>query len=414
MTTIQIGNEANVKDIAQEFRDILAKISTYTTNEASYDSAIQEFETELAEEISLQRILDENDASNFTAIRDALQAFQEKNDIQTKFARLQELHASIQAVVQDNNQKLRGHTEVVEFVAAINAEQNLPAAEGIPTLIQDIRNFLISEGRTGDNTPCTVFSNFVPTRHSETPGAFTAMYLDGETWLSLEAWNVPSGWTHMTDNRYRTLMFWVKKDMNEPVNDCGIFGWGTMSVDCGGFGVVLQDGDAKATVGGVVSRPFAASNLDDGLWHHIVIENVNGKIIQYLDGIHVGEHLLGSITTSFQPGNSGVYLGGAPDDPTLGFGTSGGKFFKGYIAEIGIHKRQIFDLIDRGRLTDLIDAVNWGGGLGDGNLGSYLGHDLVAYYNFKDGHLDEKVNGGNELTLRAGTIDLVSTNLRNL
>jgi hypothetical protein len=61
-----------------------------------------------------------------------------------------------------------------------------------------------------------------------------------------------------------------------------------------------------------------------------------------------------------------------------------------------------------------MNAVLWGGGLGDGNLGSFLGHELTHYYNFKDGHLDEKVNGGNELTLRAGTIDLVSTDLRNL
>ena len=205
-------------------------------------------------------------------------------------------------------------------------------------------------------------------------------------------------------------MMWVKKDMTEPVNDCHIFGWGALDMPKSGFGAVLHGGDVQATVGGQDYRSsFASSSLDDGLWHHLVIENANGKIIQYLDGVAVGDYLLGSLTTTFSPSDpqqaSGVFLGGTGN---------GNSKFKGYVAEIGVHKRQVFDLVERGRLTDIINARLWGGGLSDGNLGDLLGHELVAYYNFKDGHLDEKVNGGNELILRSGTIDLVSTDLRNL
>jgi hypothetical protein len=310
------------------------------------NEAIQEFENELAEETSLQKILDENDSSNFTAIRDALKAFQEKNGVEEKLARLQELYTNIQTIVEENDQKLRGHAEVENFVNTINSESKLSAAENIPSVIKSVRDYLLSKGRTGDNTPYTVFRTLAPRKqHSETPGKFTSMYLDGNTWLSLETWNIPNGWEHMANSEGRTLMFWIKKDMNEPVNDCGIFGWGTMSADNKGFGAVLENGELKATTGGEAGYSTFSSSLDDGLWHHVCIEQANGKIIQYLDTKKVGEHVPNSVVTSFESGNSGIYLGGAPESPTLGFGRSGGKFFKGYIAEIGIHKRHIFDLI---------------------------------------------------------------------
>ena len=234
--SIQIGNEANIKDIADEFRVILEKINIFMNKEPEYIIDIQTFEKELLEEKSLQAILDDNNPENFKGIRDLLFSFQQKNDIVSKLNKLQELYKELQDIIISNNQKLSKHTEVSELVASINDHPNINAAENIPIIINDIRNFLINKGRLHDNHPANVYSTLLTSdnkgvisgkQHNEKQGHFSALYLDGNTWFylgDLENKNIfPSG-----DNT-RTLCFWAKQDVDDAIRDeAGIFGWGSI------------------------------------------------------------------------------------------------------------------------------------------------------------------------------------------
>ena len=417
--TTQLGNEATIKDIAQEFRDILEKIRIYTLNEPEYISAIQEFELELSEEASLQRILDENDSNNFAGIRDALQAFREKNDIQTKLARLQDLYVSIQAITLSNNEKLSGHTEVSQCVETINSQGNLVAAETIPTVIESVRTFLREQGRAGDNYPYNVFSTMTPTGnssvHNEREGSYSAIYLDGNTWLSLD--DVPETIPFPINNSMRILCLWVKKKPEDLVEwhntgafGSSIFGWGTPVLDqnwCS-FGVIYQtDGTARVDLGHPRYDHVHSAAINDGRWHHVAVVFRNNETHLYLDGALVGINSIGSIQTTFNPaernGQSGVFLG---KYPYPGNDTK----FKGYVAEIGIYRVGDQALVEN-QIRDSYNARN--GELALNSLNTLDSNPLVAYYRFNEENTYNRITNTNPLTLKDGNLEFVSTDLTN-
>ena len=81
---IQIGDEANVIDVAKEFRDLLNEIRSYLEKEEEYDAEIELLERELEEEKSLKKILDENDLEALEGIKKLINEFLEKKSMYVK------------------------------------------------------------------------------------------------------------------------------------------------------------------------------------------------------------------------------------------------------------------------------------------------------------------------------------------
>ena len=67
--SINIGDEANIIDLANEFRNVLSQIRVYMEKENEYNENIQILENELLEEESLKKILEDNNAEAFSDIK---------------------------------------------------------------------------------------------------------------------------------------------------------------------------------------------------------------------------------------------------------------------------------------------------------------------------------------------------------
>lgn len=157
--SVQIGDEVTIINIATEFRNVLARIQVYMEKESEYNAAIEVLEKELLEEESLKEILDQNNVESFLEIRQLMDEFFAKTDLESKFQRLEEIYESLQATIEYNNNKLQNHQVVTQVMEGISMDK-LNVADSIPQKIEAIQSFLASTGRLGNNQPVTVFSGF--------------------------------------------------------------------------------------------------------------------------------------------------------------------------------------------------------------------------------------------------------------
>ena len=154
--SVNIGDEGNIIDLANEFRNVLSQIRLYIEKENEYNENIQILENELLEEESLKKILEDNNEGAFSEIKSLINEFINKKDIESKIVKLDELFINLQNVIDYNNEKLNQNKEIKDIFDSID-NNKLESANKIPIKINEIKEYLKQKGRSGNNYPYNIY-----------------------------------------------------------------------------------------------------------------------------------------------------------------------------------------------------------------------------------------------------------------